>query len=156
MSEYDIAITIINACILIAMVVSFWKVNKQSNTNIEQTREIIDQNSKTHSAYIIFQYREKFKSDEFRDITKKIHQNEINESNESDKISLKRYLNHLEGICYFCDDGVLSLEHTKTMYGAKLRDVRNKEILEKNFIIDEIKSDPDLYKYIKIMFEKIG
>ena len=112
----------------------------------------VNHNKKIESIKLVIQLHEIFISEEFMDITKRISKNDIDESNE---YSLKRYLDYLGWVCYLYKNGILELDHIKTIYGMILRNVRDNNILEKDFIVKDINTNTKLYIHLKEMFEII-
>ena len=67
-----------------------------SRKSIMQTRESIEDNHKTQSAYISLQLLDKILEDKFKEINNKILDNKITKS---DITELEIYLNHFEDMC---------------------------------------------------------
>ena len=136
---------LINIGILIVMIITIIITGWVSIKSVKQ-------NNKTQSTYILLQLLEKFREDEFRIMTKKIEEKSITRDN---IVILKKYLNNLESLCYFCHENVINIAHLKAIYGAILKNVRDNKILEYEPIAKDIETNPERYKYLKIIFDKI-
>ena len=140
----------VNFWTLVAIIISIVLTSVFSLIGIFQTRRHIKENSKINSANLSVNLFEIVRK-QFKDETVKVLKNQVTEDDVRD---LKRYLNHLENICRFHNDGILTTEHVHDMYRQPLLRIRDDKIFER-FFADEIRENPRLYENIKSMFDKI-
>ena len=142
--------TDVNFWTLVVIIISIITTSIFSLISIRQTKKHIQDNSKINSANLsvnLFEIvREKFKDIAGNVLDNKVTNDDVHE--------LRRYLNHLESICKFHNDGVLTTDHVHNMYRQALLRIRDDNLLER-FFSKDMKTNSRLYEHIKSMFDRL-
>ena len=103
----------------VAIGISIWVNFKMARRQESRYNDQIEKQAKIDSARLLIELREQMKRD-FKGVTDKLYDGK---SSECDDVELERYLNHLDMIATYHEDGMLEYKHIKEVLGGLFRRV---------------------------------
>ncbi len=115
--------------------------------NTKSTKKQIECQNRINSALLSLELIKRVRDSDFVEIVDKIFDNE---SSKCDPNTLERFLNHLDMMARFHEDGIVSMTHIRQIYRGMLE-----RIIEDDHIQNKLTENPRLYKPLKRLCDKI-